>query len=111
MNRKINNNSTATIAQLLEFEVAFPDEKMLPFHEYLVGVNKQMILKAATFLLSIRENSDKYPDNKAFLQMFFRKENREFANNVYATILKVEESGLEISIINVYSSLKLFELC
>lgn len=109
MNRKINTGSNFAMAQVLEFELVFPNEERLPFYEYLKGGNKQLILKVSTFLLGIRENSTKYKDNASFLQMFFRKENEHFGNYVYNVILEKEKDESEIILINVYSSLKLFE--
>ncbi len=41
--------------------------------------------------------------------MFFREENRDFANQIYGKIQEFEKKGVQIGIINVYTSLNLFE--
>jgi hypothetical protein len=97
------------IGQLLEFEIAFPDETPLSIEEYLKGGSRNDILEVASFLLSFKLIKSKYADNKALLRMIFRNENNQFANNVFRKIDPIEKKGTRIAIINAYSSLKLFE--
>ena len=97
------------MGQLLKFEVAFPGEKKLPIEQYLSGGSRDVVLNAAAFFLGFKNHKSKFADNREFLGMFFRKENNELANQIYSRIKAFENKGLQIGIINSYSSLKLFE--
>lgn len=97
------------IAQVLEFKVAFPKEEPLPFDQYLIGGNRSVILELATFFLGFKNQSSKFANNRELCSIFFRSENNKIANEIYSRIKKFEETGVEVVIINAYSSLKLFE--
>ncbi|REE01309.1 hypothetical protein [Marinoscillum furvescens] len=101
--------NSVRMGQILEFEIAFPDEKRLTVEQYLAGSSREMILNAAAFFLGFKNHKSKFDDNREFLGMFFRKENNEVANQIYDRIRKFEKKGVRIGIINTYSSLKLFE--
>lgn len=107
--RKANIGNVVRLGQILEFEVAFPNEKKLSVEEYLKGGSRDIILNAAAFFLGFKNNNSIYADNRKFLEMFFRKENHDFANHIYEKIKIIEENG-KAQIITPYSSLKLFEL-
>lgn len=97
------------MGQLLEFKVAFPDEKPLTPEQYLKGGSKNFILNAAAFFLGFRVHQSEFADNRALLEMFFRQENLEFAQAIYRRLYAIEKTGVRIGIINPYTSLKLFE--
>jgi len=101
--------NAVTMGQLLEFDVAFPGEEPLTVEQYLSSGNRDIILSSATFFLGFKNQKSKYSDNREFLGMFFRKENNELANQIYSRINEVEKKGIPVSIVNPYSSLKLFE--
>lgn len=101
--------SIVTMGQLLEFEVAFPNEEKLSIEQYLKGSSREMILNAAAFFLGFKDHNSKFDDNKEFLGMLFQAENNELANQIYGRIKEFENKGIKIGIINTYSSLKLFE--
>ncbi len=107
MKGKIGNS--VTMGLILEFEIAFPDEDRLSIEQYLAGSSREMILNAAAFFLGFKNNNSKFDDNREFLGMFFRTENKEVANQIYGRIKEYEKKGVQIGIINTYSSLKLFE--
>jgi hypothetical protein len=109
MSNKTNIGNAVTMGQILEFNVAFPEEEMLTVEQYLAGGSRNMILNAAAFFLGFKNHKSKFDDNKEFLGMFFRKENNELANQIYDRIKEFEKKGIRIGIINPYSSLKLFE--
>lgn len=109
MSTKINIGNAVTMAQLLEFKIAFPDEEMLTVKQYLAGGNRSVILNSAVFFLGFKNHESKYDDNREFLEMFFRKENDKLANQIYDRIKAIEKTGKRIGIINTYSSLQLFE--
>lgn len=94
---------------ILEFEIAFPDEERLSIEQYLAGSSREMILNAAAFFLGFQNHKSQFDDNKEFLGMFFRSENNGLANQIYDRIKEYEKKGVQIGIINTYSSLKLFE--
>jgi hypothetical protein len=102
-------SNAVRMEQILEFEVAFPFEVRLTIEQYLIGSSKEMILNAATLFLSFKSSKSKFDDNKEFLEMFFRTENNQLANQIYDRIKGLERQGIKIGIINTYSSLKLFE--
>jgi len=96
--------------QILEFNVAFPDEIPMEPEEYLKGGSRQIILTAAVYFLATSRTKSKLYDNKYFLEMFFCKENKEFALSIWQIIKEIEKKGQEVRIINSFSSLSLFEL-
>ncbi len=109
MTDKINIGNAITMGQLLEFAVAFPNEKPLPIKQYLAGGNKNIILNASAFFLGFKNHQSEFDDNLRFLKMFFREENADFANQIYNNIKEFEKRGIHIKIINSYTSLNLFE--
>lgn len=109
MTNRPNIGNVFKMGQLLEFEVAFPDEQPLTPQEYLKGGRRVIILDAATHFLGFKTYNSKFSDNREFFRMFFRTENQEFAQKIYKRISIIEESGTQIGIINNYTSLNLFE--
>jgi hypothetical protein len=107
MKGKIGNS--VSMGLILEFEIAFPNEKRLTVEQYLAGSSREMILNAAAFFLGFKNHNSQFDDNREFLGMFFRAENNELANQIYDRIKEYEKKGVRIGIINTYSSLKLFE--
>lgn len=97
------------MGQLLEFEVAFPNEEKLSIEQYLAGSSRDMILNAAAFFLGFKDHKSKFDDNEEFLGMFFQAENNELANQIYSRIKEIEDKGVKVGIINAFSSLTLFE--
>ncbi len=100
-----------SMKQILEFEVIFPTEVKLNIEQYLAGSNRDMILMLASFFLGFRNQKSKFDNNLDFLSTYFQAENNELANKVYSIIKGYEKKGIQIGIINTYSSLKLFEYC
>ncbi len=94
---------------LLEFKNVFQDEDQLTIEEYLMGCSRNIVLRAATFLLGLRTGNSKYEDNRELLRLIFGFENNGLANDIYNKIKRIEESGTTVRIENPYSSLKLFE--
>jgi hypothetical protein len=109
MKDKLNIGNAVTMGQILEFDVAFPGEQPLTVEQYLAGGTRSIILKAAAFFLSFKSYKSEFSDNRKFLEMFFRQENDDIANQVYEKIRVLEKEGVHIGIINTYSSLNLFE--
>jgi len=109
----MSSNSTLTnfmsMEQLLEFQVAFANEKPLTPDRYLKGGNREVILKVAARFLSFKSFGSKFKDNIEFLQAIFGPDNNDFANKIYDKIRIIEGSGIKINITNPQSSLKLFE--
>ena len=102
-------SNTVSMKQLLEFEVAFPEEEKLTVEQYLAGGSRDVILNVAAFFLGFKSQKSRFEDNREFIEMFFRRENSNVANQVYDKIQELNKKGVSISIINSYSSLKLFE--
>ena len=96
--------------RILVFEDIFPEEKPLSAIEYLKGGDKNLILNVASFFLGYKSLNSKTVDNKKLLFDVFGPSNNEFAYGIYAKIIDIEKEGEIIRIINVYSSLMLFEL-
>jgi hypothetical protein len=109
MTNKVHIEKAISMRQLLEFEVAFPEIEKLSVDQYLKGGSKEFILNAAAFFLGFKNSNSEFEDSKKFLDMFFRKENKEIANKIYIRIREIEKNGTSVGIINTYSSLKLFE--
>ena len=94
-NGKTNIANTVSMGQLLEFEVAFPDETKQSIEQYLAGSSREMILNAVAFFLGFKDHKSKFDDNKEFLGMFFQAENNELANQIYSRIKEIEDKGVK----------------
>lgn len=102
-------NTSIKMGQILEFNIAFPDEKPLTPEEYLKGGNKDFILNVATYFLGFKVHNSKYNDNRELFKTIFGQKNNKLANEVYNRIKTIEKTGKKLLIVNAYSSLKLFE--
>lgn len=98
------------LKQLLEFEIAFPNEIPKTVEDYLMGGSKEIILNVAASFLGFRSRKSSFENPIAALGMFFREQNSKFANEVYDRIKNLENNGKEVIIFNTYSSLRLFEI-
>ncbi|MEJ7827713.1 MAG: hypothetical protein WKF91_05950 [Segetibacter sp.] len=98
-----------TMGQLLEFEVAFPQEKPRELEEYLVGGSRDIILNVAAAFLGFKNQNSRFKQSKHLLEAIFSAENNAFAKEVYDKIKYIEAQGKEVGIVNPISSLKLFE--
>jgi len=101
--------STFRIQQVLEFQILFPDEIPMSPVEYMKGGGRDVILKSALFLLSLKPDSTREKDNQIFLSKFFSNENNHFARYVANRIQTLENEGMFVLINNPLTSLKLFE--
>ena len=97
----MNLNKHVSTTQILEFEVAFPDEQPLTVEEYLKGGERDIVLQTVALLLSFPSLND----NEEMLRKIFGDENTAFANKVYD---KIKATEVKIEITNTYSSLKLW---
>ena len=104
---KYNNKNM--VERLLEFEHIFPGEESQPIANYLKDCSKEMIRGVSTFFLSFK-NINTSHSNKKLIKELFCQENKKFGERVYAKILEFEEQGVQVNIINHYSSLRLFEI-
>jgi hypothetical protein len=104
---KIENS--VNLDQLLEFEVAFPNENPLTPEKYLEGGNKSMILKVASHFLGFKSQDSKFNNNRELLGAIFGPVNNDFANVVNDRINEIEKTGKKIRIISPFTSLRLFE--
>lgn len=95
--------------QVLEFQILFPDERPLSPIEYMKGGGRNVILKSALFLLSLKPDSSRENDNQIFLEKFFSSENKNFSSFVADRIQSLEREGMFVHINNPLTSLKLFE--
>lgn len=102
-------NYNLGINQLLEFKILFPDEVPLSPDEYMIGGSRNVILKAAIFLLNFSEQTANEYSNTKFLDAFFSRENSQIVGLVNNKISELEKKGITVSINNTIASLKLFE--
>lgn len=109
MSNKKKIRNAISMGQYLEFDVAFPGEVSLTPEQYLRGGSKSIILNVAASFLGFKSYNSKFNDHKELLNAIFGPENNAFANTIYDKIYKEQRTGVEIGIINTYSSLKLFE--
>lgn len=78
-----NIGNPVSIGQLLEFEVASPNEKPLTVKEYLRGGSRDFILNVAALFLGFKSCNSKFTNTLDFLRMFFSVENNSFAQDIY----------------------------
>lgn len=106
----MEKESPVKMQQLLEFKLAFPNEKSLTPEEYLKGGNKDVILNIASFFLGFDINDSKFNNNQILLSSIFSRENTDFAKNILAKINEIEKKGSPVMVINPLTSLTLFEI-
>lgn len=109
MGDKTNIGKAVTMGQLLEFNVAFPNEQPLLPEQYLIGGSRSIILNVAAFFLGFKSYNSKFNDNRELFKVIFGPKNMDFAQEVLNNIAIIEKKGTRVGIINSYSSLKLFE--
>jgi len=97
----------------INFEACFPNEERGTLEDYLSGIEKADLLKMGSFFLGFNTEKSRYSNITHFLQMYFSSENSDFAQTIYANILKyveISEYPLDIyEVPYVVSSLRLFE--
>ena len=91
-------NNGITIKRILEYGDIFDDEP-LSIDSYLSGISKGTLLHIASHFLGFKNHGSEFSDNYTFLNFFFNKDNREFADLVYDKIQKIEEKGSEDAVI------------
>ena len=106
----MEKESPVKMQQLLEFELAFPNEKSLTPEEYLKGGNKDIILNIASYFLGFDINDSKFNDNQKLLSSIFSRENADFAESILAKINEIEKKGSPVMVLNPLTSLTLFEI-
>ena len=95
---------------LCGFDEIFYDETPLSPEAYLTGINRDSLLKLASFLLGIHPTQSKFNDWKELLNMWFRVENADFANKIWKRCDDFEKKEkTHIALISPIASLKLFE--
>nr|WP_292968903.1 hypothetical protein [Allomuricauda sp.] len=97
---------------VITFDDVLPGEKPLSLDEYLDGISKEMLIKFSSFILGFSRNSE-FENPSAFLRMYFSKENKDFANEVFenlSSFAKESEYGIATySFPYIVSSLSFFE--
>ncbi len=95
------------------FEACFPDEERKSLDEYLTGICRDILLKTGSHFLGFDTEKSEYSDVIAFMNMFFSKENKNFATESYRNLMHYvaqEEYDIEdYEIPYVGSSLSFFE--
>jgi hypothetical protein len=94
---------------LIGYSDLFDDEPKAVEH-YLKGLNQEYLKKSLLHLLGPFMDGNQY-DLRLLLSNFFSEPNREFAKRIFYKLLSISDAGKkEISIINPYSILTIFEL-
>jgi hypothetical protein len=94
------------MAQILEYKLIFPNEPPREIKEYISGISKQILLKAACFFSMTKTTQQ---TNKELLSNWFQAGNQEFLTAIWQKVQKLENKN-QIIIINAFSSLLLFEV-
>ena len=56
MTEKINIGNPVIMGQILEFDIAFPNEQPLTVQQYLTGGSRSVILNSAAFFLGFKNS-------------------------------------------------------
>ncbi|MFN0216984.1 MAG: hypothetical protein ACKVT2_22225 [Saprospiraceae bacterium] len=96
---------------LVDFSILFPDEPVQDLETYFVGIDKQTLLLAGSYLLSIRSQNSKVSNFKVLLPNWFSEKNQVFATEVYTKLIELEKKFGELILINPESSIQFFEYC
>ena len=94
---------------LCGFKLVFGEEEKLPKEQYLLGVEKGLLLKFGSYLLGLDPSTSKFNNWKELVKMWFRPANIEIANIVWARCQFLEQEYKNISLLSIVASLKLFE--
>lgn len=102
-------STSSSLYIVAKFSSVF-DEEPKELKDYLKGISRSRMLKAAAFFLGFNNHNSRFKNYVDLIQMFFCKENEGFLNEVYSKLkeLEQENNGI-VTIINTRSSLKLFE--
>jgi hypothetical protein len=94
------------MAQVLEYRLIFPDIQSRDLKQYIAGISKSILLKAACFfsMTTITKQT-----NKELLSNWFQAGNQEFLTSIWEKVHTLERETY-IVIINPFTSLLLFEL-
>lgn len=94
------------MVQVLEYRLIFLDEQPRDLKEYIAGISKPILLKAACFFSM---TSTTKQTNKELLSNWFQAGNQEFLTAIWQKVHNLETESY-IIIINPFTSLLLFEL-
>lgn len=87
------------------------DEEPETIECYLSGIKRELRLGFFAYLLGFKNRNSESQNHVKFLTDYFSDKNSGFASHIYQKILKIEEQGAKAILINVLSSLTLFEYC
>lgn len=97
----------------INFEACFPQEKRENLSHYLSGIQRDDLLKMGSYFLGFDNEKSQYSDITTFLNMFFSKDNQDFATQAYENLASyVSQAGYameQYEIPYIGSSLLLFE--
>jgi len=92
----------------LEYSKIFTDSPDLD--SLMSGISRKLFLNVASFFLGFSSIKSEFNNNQKFIEMFFRNENHDFANEVFKKIKQFEKKvGKDVLIPNHLTSLCLFE--
>lgn len=97
-------------ALIIEFREVFPDEEPKSLAEYLTGISRSKLLDAATHFLGTNVRSLDVNSLEAFLQEYFRPDNRAMKDYLRAMLQPIV-SSLNVVMVHPASMLSLFEYC
>lgn len=105
------NNMTSgfSISIVVKFSEIFNEEPN-ELKKYLTGISRSKMLHVCAFFLGFSNTQSKFEDFLEFLNMYFSKENNEFANAFYKKLITIKEKeDAQLVLITPLTTLQLFE--
>lgn len=94
---------------VLDYDTIFENEEPLAIEEYLNGVSKAQLQLAISYFLGIDFMTSYLNDWRELLKMWFRQENRDFANIIWHRCEALERQYGQITFLRTAAFLKFFE--
>ncbi len=99
-----------SVREIVTYKMVFNDQP-LPTMEYLQGIGKAKLFSIAQFYLGFKIQNSEFDNFNVFFEKLFSPDNGEFAGAICNRLNTLEQHKVNsLRIINVFSSLKLFEL-
>lgn len=95
---------------ILEFNALFAEENYNDYCQRISEIPQQFLYDFASTYLRFKTSDEKVSNLQTLLGTWFRKENEIYANEIYKSILKLEQqNGYKYLIINELTNLLIFE--
>ena len=93
----------------LELSQLFPKEKGKKLEDFLKGVSRERVIKSGSYFTGFAKGQAVVRNNVDLLNKWFSPDNRPFAFEILKAIYLLKRQGIESTIVNIHTSLRLIE--